>query len=129
MFLLLPVTIEDASVPTLVNGIITSMSIIIGFGGAVTGIVFRGDIDKGDSKAKIAFFYALGLFIIALVYPWGAYLALATKQFAFAVKYSFGGYLVALFAIITVYILIAKRWDLEKVEPDKANQRQSETSR
>jgi len=124
VFLLLPVTIDNTSVPTLVNGITTSMSIIIGFGGAMTGIVFRGDINKGDSEAKKTYLYVLGLFIIPLIYPWGAYLALTTRQFEFAVKYSFGGYLVALLVIIMVYILIARRWDLE--EGEKSEKKESE---
>jgi hypothetical protein len=53
VFLLLPVTISDSNIPTLGNGITTSISIIVGFGGAVTGIIFRGDIEKGDSKGAL----------------------------------------------------------------------------
>lgn len=48
------------------------------------------------------------------MYPWGSYLALATKQFWFAVKYSLGGYLVALLDLIIVYLYTAKRWNIEK---------------
>jgi small-conductance mechanosensitive channel len=113
---LLPVTIDDTNVPTLVNGITTSMSIVVALGGAVVGIMFRSDIEKGDSEAKKFYFTALGLFIIALVYPWGSYLALTTKQFSFAVKYSFFGYLIALLVMVTVYAYTAKRWDKRNIE-------------
>ena len=128
----LPLTIDKTSIPTLVNGITTSLSIIVGFGAAVTGIVFRGDVEKGDAKARKDYFFSLGLFILALVYPWGSYLALATGQFELAVKYSFFGYLIALLAIITVYILTARRWELEKeeksekTEPKKAEETEQE---
>jgi hypothetical protein len=116
VFLFLPVTIDDISVPTLVNGITTSMSIVVALGGVVVGIVFRSDIEKGDSEAKKFYFTVLGLFIVALVYPWGSYILLASKQFPFAVKYSFGGYLIALLAIIWVYIYAAKRLDKGNIE-------------
>jgi amino acid permease len=128
----LPVTIDNTSVPTLVNGITTSMSIIMGIGGAVTGFVFRGDIEKGDYKAKELYFTVLGLLMFALVYPWGAYLWLAIKQFELAVKYSFFGYLIALLALITIYILTAKRWNLEKedkseeTKPEKTEETEQE---
>jgi len=113
VFLFLNVTIEDASVPTLVNGITTSMSIVVALGGAMIGILFRGNMDNADPEAKKAYFFVMGLFIFPLVYPLGSYLALATNQLWFAVKYSLGGYLVALLDLIIVYLYTAKRWDFE----------------
>ena len=129
--LLLPVTIDEASVPTLVNGITASMSIAVGLGAAILGIVFRADIEKGDFETRRTFFWALGLFIIALVYPWGSYVALGNKGFQFAVRYSLGGYIIALLGIIVVYILTAKRWEFDRkeranVEPNKSEETEQE---
>jgi hypothetical protein len=123
---MLPVAV-DSTVPTLVNGITTSMSIIIGLGGAVIGIVFRGDIEKGDSKARRIYFYALSLLIIPLIYPWGSYISLAagTSWYVFAVRYSLDGYLVALLAIMIVYLLTARRWYLEKEEKTESDKPES----
>jgi hypothetical protein len=111
VFFLLPVTIDDTIVPTLVNGITTSMSIVIALGGVVIGVVFRSDIEKGDFETKKFYFTVLGLFIVALVYPFGSYILLATEQFPSAFKYSLCGYLVALLTIIWVYLYAARRLD------------------
>jgi amino acid transporter len=129
--LFLPVTSEDSSIPTLVNGITASMSIAVGLGAALLGIVFRADIEKGDYETRKTFFWALGFFIIALVYPWGSYVALANNGFQFAVRYSLGGYIIALLGIIVVYILTAKRWAIEREEkahtkPDKSEESEQE---
>ena len=114
--LFLPVPIDHSSIPTLVNGVTTSMSIVVGLGAAVIGIVFRADIEKGDYETRKTFFAALGLFIIALIYPFGSYMSLANNGFEFALRYSLGGYLIAILGIVTVYVLTAKKWESEKEE-------------
>jgi hypothetical protein len=111
-----PITIDRNYMPTFVNGITTSISIITGLGGAVIGIVFRGDIDKGDSKARKSYFFAFSVLILPLIYPWGSYIALATDQFELAVRYSLDGYLVALLVIVAVYLLTARTWYSGKKE-------------
>jgi hypothetical protein len=126
--LLLPVTIADSNVPTIVNGITASMSIAVGLGAALIGIVFRADIEKGDNETRKTFLTVLGIFIIALIYPWGSYVALANKGFPFAVRYSLGGYIIALIGITVVYILTAKRWGLEGKETANTEQYKSEES-
>lgn len=126
MWLFLPVTIDNTSVPTLVNGITTSMSIIIGFGGVVMAFVFRGEIEKGNFKAKKLYFAVLCFFILPLIYLWVAYIWLSTKQFEFAVKYSFGGYLVALWALLLAFLVIARKWDLEKEEKSEKTSEKTE---
>jgi amino acid permease len=106
------------------------MSIIVALGGAVTGIVFRRDIEKGDDSAKRIYLVALALFAIALVYPWGSYLALTVKNFDFALRYSFGGYLIALLAFVTVYIVIQRKWNLDKegkMDYERVTQESEET--
>ena len=122
----LPVTISSDAVPTLVNGITTSMSIIIGLGATVIGVFFHNSTEKNDSEAKRAYIYALSLFILLLIYPWGSYIALANSEFLFAFRYSLNGYLVALSALVIVYYCTARRWNfgkaekLKKIEPDKS---------
>src|SRR4030066_1879608 len=101
--LFFPVNIDSSFIPTLVNGVTTSISIIVGLGGAVTGFVFRKDIDSRDFRGRRAYYYALGLFLFPLVYPWGSYLFLAlgiAGLDVFALKYSFGGYLLAMMALL-----------------------------
>ena len=116
IFLFLPVTIDDTAIPTLVNGITASISIIVGFSGAISGVVFHKELENEDSKGKKFYLLILGLFIIALIYPFGAYLSLSSKQFVIAVKYSFGGYLIALLAIMTVFNYAGKKWDVNYSE-------------
>jgi hypothetical protein len=131
VFLFLNVTLEDSSVPALVNGITASMSVVVALGGVMIGILFRGDMSNADPEARKSYFLMLSLFIFPLVYPWGSYLALATRQFGFAVKYSLGGYLVALLALISVYLYSAKRWNIEEEkqpEPEKPKTEEGKTT-
>lgn len=130
--------VTDSTVPTLVNGITTSMSIILALGGAVIGIVFRHDIEKDDARAKRTYIYILGLFLIILLYPWGSYLFLAqgingyvfgTNAYGFALKYSLCGYLVALFAIMIVYVITARKWHLEEEKQPESGRSNSEESK
>jgi len=121
VLLFLPVDIDNASVPTIINGITTSTSIVIGLGGATMGVVLRGDIEKGDHHARKTYLYILGFFIASLLYPLWSYVFLITKDFVFAIRYSLDGYLFALLVLIIAWLHVAKRWssDKEKTEiPD-----------
>jgi len=121
MFFLFPITIKDVYVPNLVNGITTSISIIIGFGGAISGIVFRSYIEKGNLKVRKTYIYLVSFFLLSLVYPFGAYIFLTTNNFDLAIRYSFCGYLFALLSLFILLIFIGVIWDLEKEEkPERA---------
>jgi len=109
-----PVTVDASSIPSIVNGITTSTSIAIGLGAATTGIVFRADLEKGDYESRKTYIAALSLFILALTYPLGSYLFLINQKFISAVRYSLGGFLVALIGIGFIYVLIGKRWEMRK---------------
>jgi hypothetical protein len=111
---LLPVNVQVESIPAIVNGITTSTSIVIGFGGTTIGLAFRGEKDIDSPKAKKMYYYLISLLILPLVYPLGSYTSLAQNQAQLALKLSLGGFLVAFWAIITVYVLIGKRWDINE---------------
>jgi len=112
-----PIGIDSGYIPTLINGVTTSIGIIVGIGGATMGLAFRRDIEKGDFRGRKVYMYALFLFLFALLYPWGSYLFLAlgiTGLDVFALRYSLGGYLMAMMALLEAFLLIARRWDNER---------------
>jgi hypothetical protein len=126
--------VSDTTVPTLVNGITTSLSIIFAFGAGIVGFVFRHDIERGDSEARNTYLIILMIFFVLLVYPWGAYCFLAqgidrsiygVNAYNFALRYALCGYFVGMFALAEVYLLTARKWyreekkQLDKNEPEE----------
>jgi cbb3-type cytochrome oxidase subunit 3 len=58
---------------TLVNGITALTSVIVGFSGAVIGIMFREANEKRDNEARMFLFKAIILWIIPFVMLWTTY--------------------------------------------------------
>lgn len=102
---------------SLVNGLTTSVSILVAFGGAINALMFH-EMTKDNPKRKSDYFEALGFYIVPLVEAWASYVALATGFVDFAVKLSLVGFLTALAVIIAFFLMIAGRL---KMDEEKAN--------
>jgi hypothetical protein len=113
------VNIDNASIPTIVNGVTASTSITVGFGAATIGLAFRFDKENEDAKTRKTYYLSIAMFLLPLVYPLGSYMALTSNEFSFALKYSFDGFLVALWAIVAVFTIIGKSWKIDEPTENK----------
>jgi Ca2+/Na+ antiporter len=99
----LNIKVSDQVIPTLVNGITSSMSVIVGFCGALIGIMFR-EIDKNDSKTKVSYIVVIVVLSIPLTMLWTTYCFLTMGMSEFAVRYGLSGLIFALYIFFAVVI-------------------------
>lgn len=103
--------ISTQTVPTIINGVTTATSIIIGFSGALVGLVAR-EILKNDEKDRKMREYMIGtllfLFPIILLIDFGAYFNLLIGGYGFmvAIQWVLSGFLLALLLLVGIFILI-----------------------
>jgi predicted permease len=94
----LKIEVSDQT-PTIVNGIVSSISILIGFCLAFIGIIFR-EIDKKDQEARGFYLNAIiSLLVVCCAMPYLIYSFLIANTLQIAVKWG----LIAL--IITIYLV------------------------
>jgi hypothetical protein len=111
------------TVPVVINGIGTAISVIIGFGSATIGILLRGLLKK-DNKAKI--YLAVGMplnFLFSLIWLIYSYIYLAEGGeilVKWAVKLAITGFLVALLAMMIMFLYIGERLDLQQNQTTEA---------
>jgi hypothetical protein len=95
---------------TFINGLTTSTSIVVTFGGAINALMFR-ELTEKDSKFKRKYFESLGLFLIPLLEAYGAYVFLAIGKPDFALKFSLTAFLTAFLVILSFFLLISRKLD------------------
>src|SRR5208337_350620 len=76
------------NVPTVINGINAASSIIVGFSGAIIGIMVR-EFFKNDNRAKRVFLGIVLLFVYAFSYQLFIYSNLVNGLLDLALRYSF----------------------------------------
>jgi hypothetical protein len=111
------VTIDPQAIPTLVNGITSSTSVIVGFCGVTIGMMFR-EVDKENHKAKTFYFGATFLLLIPLSMLWTTYTYLTTNLSQLAVRNGLGGLIMALYIFISVIIYSVKSLSVETPKLD-----------
>jgi hypothetical protein len=109
------------TVPTVVNGITTVTSIIVGFSGALTGIILRGRPKEAKQDNRARRFLMVGVpvsigIIILLDFFAYAYLLMGGVWFQTALLSVLSGLLWALFVLIGIFIYIGFRLNEEKSE-------------
>jgi hypothetical protein len=92
------------NIPTIINGITTSTSIIVAFNGVVIAYMIR-ELFPTDRKAKIAFFGVFFAFVYVFLYLFWIYLFLATGVIDLALRWSLNGLLLSLLAFILTVLL------------------------
>lgn len=114
------------NIPTIINGITTSTSIIVAFSGVVIG--FMRGLFQSDKKAKTAFFTVLFAFAYIFMYLFGVYTFLATGGVDLALRWSLGGLLLSLLIFILAMLsgyyrmgMLEER-ESEKMEPEETEQ-------
>jgi ABC-type multidrug transport system fused ATPase/permease subunit len=119
---------------TVINGVTTSTSIIIAFGGVVVGLFFR-NLPKKDVRRTI-FFVLLLLFAFSFLYLFSAYLLSATGQgnLGFALRNALLAFLLSLLILLEVFVVAVTIIDEEegtkskKIESDKPKPDESKTA-
>jgi hypothetical protein len=107
---------------TLVNGLTTSLSIIVALAVALSGLMIR-ELTEGSAHLKSKYFELMGIFLIPPVEAVLAYVFLASGNYDWAVKTSIAGFLTALLLAIGFYLQI-----LSKLKQDIKNTTTEEAS-
>lgn len=103
------IEIQAQTVPTVINGIATLTGVIVGFSGAILGILVR-DFLQSDKKAKEAMIGSFGLAVGGqdfLKIAWG---------------YAFDGLITSLFQLLFVFLFFA--YIMENPQPEKTQTQQ-----
>jgi hypothetical protein len=109
------------SVPTVINGIISSTSVIVGFSGAIIGLLYREFNIRSERFGGAI----LGLSIAMIYSIFNEYNAFATlakggeKFLELSFKYSFTGFISSLFSLFLVFLFVFRiAGKLEKREQE-----------
>lgn len=106
---------SPSNVETLINGVTTSTSIIVGFSGVIAGSVVRGLLPN-DEKSKTFYGKVLASFTYVFVYLFLVYFLLSLGQIDLALRWSLDGLLLALLIFVIVVLYVLNRLDKTKFE-------------
>lgn len=110
----LPVGMNYDAIPTLVNGITSSTSLILGFCGVIIGIMFREPRQKSTNRVSTGHFV---FFLIMLIIPvsilWWTYSTLAFGAYLVSVKCGLSNLILALYIFASLIIYVIKETDLD----------------
>jgi hypothetical protein len=106
IFLLNP-TIDVQYVPTLVNGLTSSTSVIVGLSGVIIGIMFR-EIGEGNPRAKGGLVSSIFVLALPIALLWTTYAMLTMGEYESAIKFGLSGLIFALYLFLSLIIFVAK---------------------
>jgi|SRR5208283_4240232 len=72
----LQIELPESNIPTLINGITTSTSLVIGIFIAILGIMLRSSIEKKDYDSKHFYLYGMISLMIPVLWLWTTYVFL-----------------------------------------------------
>jgi hypothetical protein len=101
------------TIPTVINGITAVTSIIIGFSGAIIGLVYREDFKK-DKKVKIGLLALSFYSAVPLTFLFIVYYSLIYGALEFALKIALFALIFALLDFILSMLAVFIRLDLKK---------------
>jgi len=100
--------LEAQTVPTVINGIISSTSVIIGFSATVVALMYR-EIAKRNESSGWLLFALLPIFILSIVYQFYAFLAFSNGGqgfLEFAFRNALIGFVSSIFTLFLALLLI-----------------------
>ncbi len=115
--------IQAQTVPTIVNGIATSTSIIIGFSATLIGLFFR-EVVQEDKKAKEVLIIFCLLFVFSFVFLFFAYFNLANggqNLLENAWRNALFGLIISLFLLLFVFLFFAYTYEQNKAKKVPSN--------
>jgi len=115
----LQINLSESYIPTLINGITTSTSIVIGILIAVLGIMLRFSVESKDSVSKNFYLVAMVILIMPIVLFWSTYTFLTMGLYAFAVRYALSTLIIALLicVLVVVFAVVRMANQSEKEDP------------
>lgn len=105
--------IQPESIPTIVNGLTAVTSVIIGFSGAVLGLVYRQDF-TADHRSKATILAYLFYFAIPFTFLLIVYNALIYGALNFALTYALNAVVLALTEFVLSMLAIFYKLDKDK---------------
>ena len=105
----LQIKLSDSYIPTLINGITTSTSIIIAIFIAVLSIMLRFSIEKKDAKSTTFYLLAMIALLVPIAFFWSIYAFLTQGLLTLAVTYSLSALIGAFFICVVVVIVTIVR--------------------
>ncbi len=93
---------------TMVNGVATVVSIIVGFSITLSTLIFH-ELPKDDAYTKRAFYEGLAFFVLPLLYLAFPYAMLIWGQFEIAIKTSESAIFFALLVFIVTWLINGRR--------------------
>lgn len=124
--------IDPTAIPTLINGITASTSIVVGVFVAILGIMYRTVMEKTDSKPKEFYLRAMIILMVPLFWLYTTYAFLTIGLPDFAVRYALSGLLTALYVCIIITVFTVTRMATgieeksEKPKPEEAEKEPEE---
>ncbi|HML02980.1 MAG TPA: hypothetical protein VK487_06365 [Candidatus Bathyarchaeia archaeon] len=96
----LPINIGVTYIPTLINGITASLSVIVGFSGVVIGFMFR----EANDRDRTYFIVLMVILVLPLTMLWTTYAFLTMNILGFAVRWALSALIVVLYVFFVVII-------------------------
>jgi hypothetical protein len=116
----LPINIDAQHIPTLVNGITSSISVIVGFSGVIIGVMFRES--ENNREARMFLMFAVVALAVPLASLYTTYVFLTmnldVNMPLMAVRYGLFGLLVGLFVLILVLLYTMKVMEARAKRPN-----------
>jgi FtsH-binding integral membrane protein len=112
--------IDKSYLPTVVNGITASTSIVLGFAGVMLGLLYH-EIFSKDEKTRSTLIALAFIFSIPIIYLYSVYSSLVSGDFDSATRIAFTGLIIASFAFIIIIIFASYR--IEIADKKKKGQR------
>jgi hypothetical protein len=104
-FYFLPIKVSNETIPTIINGITSSVSIIVGFCGVVIGVMFRQLESTLKERLFVSIILPLGLLITML---WVTFSFLTMGLYDFAIRWSLFDLILSVYTFLALVILFAK---------------------
>lgn len=107
--------IEPQNIPAVVNGLTSSLSIVIGFSGAIIGILYR-EIGEANREAKNSLFAAIVVLIIPVFLLLTTYNFLILGMYSLALKYGFISLILTLYIFVALILYAVRILRIEQME-------------
>lgn len=105
----LQIRLSESYIPTLINGITTSTSLVIGIFIAILGIMLRSSIERKDFASKDFYLTGMVVLILPVAWLWSTYIFLTQGNLTFAVTYALDAFISELFVLIVVVVYTVVR--------------------
>lgn len=116
------VTLERDAIPTVINGLTSSISLIVGFTGAIITIVLTNPSFK-RARSMVRIIITIITLALAIGVLWTTYSCLINAEYDSALKVSMTGLLISLYILIDFLGFLSSQVFRSRQFPEKARAR------